>query len=237
MQSRCRSLALDPCCPVNLDISVNFKNEFPHQKPEKSSCYTFPDLKSFRYKRVDGWRRLFVHAALVFFDRGIAKLETKEFSSLSVEPSDGDYLIVSVFEIDIAELPKFFQREEEFHFHLVDFKNIESLEVEGQGIICGKSSDEEYIRERLGGSHEAFLKLWSKHGIDRVWRDDIFPCRVYLRHCLLAAKGASAPECYENFLNHTYLGDRLTTIGKYMEKNADIMEEVPPEDFKDRYNG
>jgi hypothetical protein len=204
---------------------------------EKSANFTFPNLRGFRYKRVDGWRRLFVHAAAVFFDRGIANLETKEFSSLSVEPCEASHIIVSVFEIDRSELHKFFQREEDFHFYNVEYSHIATRAVEGKGIICGKSSDEEYIKERLGGSKQAFLDMWSKYGIDRVWRDDIYPCRVYLRHCLLAAKNASEPECYGNFLNSTFLGDRTTTIGQYMETHADIMDEVPPIEFKERYNG
>ncbi|KAJ8631607.1 hypothetical protein MRB53_024930 [Persea americana] len=47
---------------------------------------------------------VFGHAAPVFFDRGIAKQETGEISSLSVEPCQGETLIITVFEINKSEI-------------------------------------------------------------------------------------------------------------------------------------
>jgi hypothetical protein len=38
-------------------------------------------------------------------------------------------------------------------------------------------------------------------------RNDVFPCRVYLRHCTLAAKNLSSL-AYTSFLDDTYLADR-----------------------------
>ena len=62
---------------------------------ERSSHLTFPNLQNFRLGRVQGYRRVFGHPASIFFQRGLANVETKEFSSLSAEPvavegSDGD---------------------------------------------------------------------------------------------------------------------------------------------------
>ena len=33
-----------------------------------------------------------------------------------------------------------------------------------------------------------------RYGVDRIWRrgNDVLPCRVYLRHCVLAAQGCVA---------------------------------------------
>jgi len=43
---------------------------------------------------------------------------------------------------------------------------------------------------------------------------------------------------YSNFLDHTYLGDRKTTIREYLDTTgAGIMEEEPPESLKSRYGG
>ena len=45
-------------------------------------------------------------------------------------------------------------------------------------------------------------------------------------------------EAYENFLDHTYLADRITTLGKYLvTTGCGIMEEEPPEVLKVRYGG
>jgi hypothetical protein len=59
----------------------------------------------------------------------------------------------------------------------------------------------------------------------------ILPCSV------LAARNLGEP-AYGNFLDHTYLGDRRTTIREYLATTgAGIMEEEPPESLKSRYGG
>ena len=44
-----------------------------------------------------------------------------------------------------------------------------------------------------------------------VWlrRTDVLPCRCYLRHCVLAARGLSSPAALASFLDNTFLA-RLT---------------------------
>lgn len=44
---------------------------------ERSARSTFPDLINFRIAKLNGFRRVFAHAAPIFFERGIAKPETK----------------------------------------------------------------------------------------------------------------------------------------------------------------
>jgi hypothetical protein len=34
----------------------------------------------------------------------------------------------------------------------------------------------------FAGSSEEYHKRYGKYNIQQIWRDDIFPCRVYLRH-------------------------------------------------------
>ncbi|KAF3596158.1 hypothetical protein DY000_02026624 [Brassica cretica] len=50
---------------------------------ERSARSTFPDLENFRVAKLQGFRRVFAHAAPIFFERGIANLQTKEISSLT----------------------------------------------------------------------------------------------------------------------------------------------------------
>ena len=68
---------------------------------EQSARTTFPDLGGFRLVRVHGYRRVFAHAAAVFFERGIANAETLEFASLSAEPRDGASFVAACFEVDM----------------------------------------------------------------------------------------------------------------------------------------
>lgn len=54
---------------------------------------------------------------------------------------------------------------------------------------------------------------------------------------VLAAKNLSEV-AYNNFLDHTFLGEHKTTIHEYLATTGSgIMEEEPPESLKTRYGG
>ncbi|KAF3489124.1 hypothetical protein F2Q69_00056752 [Brassica cretica] len=202
---------------------------------ERSARSTFPDLENFRVAKLQGFRRVFAHAAPIFFERGIANLQTKEISSLSVEPCQGESLVVTVFEIKQTEIPAFIQRELEFRFLAVVPETLQGNPFTHSAVLCGRYSDEEFFRIRCKGNKEVYFQHYGRFNIDKIWRDDIFPCRLYLRHCVLAAKNLG-DEAYNNFLDHTFLGDRRTTIREYLSSTGSgIMEEEPPEALKSRY--
>lgn len=67
-------------------------------------------------------------------------------------------------------------------------------------------------------------------------RDDVLPCRVYLRHCVLAAQRLG-PAAFESFLDGTYLADRATTVRQHLAANPEIMQELPPPSLVGRYSG
>ncbi|XP_042481756.1 uncharacterized protein LOC122062150 isoform X2 [Macadamia integrifolia] len=204
---------------------------------ERSARSTFPDLVNFRVAKLNGFRRVFAHAAPIFFERGIANPETGEISSLSVEPCEGETLIVTVFEIKRSEIPSFIEREQEFRFLAVVPETLDGITFASPGVLCARYGDEEYFRVRLKGSKELYFQQYGRYNIHQIWRDDILPCRVYLRHCVLAAKNLG-DAAYNNFLDHTFLGDRKTTIHQYLAtRGSGIMEEEPPEPLKIRYGG
>ncbi|CAD6266864.1 unnamed protein product [Miscanthus lutarioriparius] len=204
---------------------------------ERSARSTFPELEGFRVAALRGFRRVFAHAAPIFFERGIAIEATKEFSSLSVEPCDGELIVVTVFEIKEEEVPSFIEREHEFRFLAVVPEGLDGVPFTNRAVVCARYSDEEYFQGRCQGSKEIYYQRYGRYNIDKIWRDDILPCRLYLRHCVLAAKNLGEP-AYSNFLDHTYLGDRKTTIREYLATTgAGIMEEEPPESLKSRYGG
>ncbi|KAL7448557.1 hypothetical protein ACHAWC_000724 [Mediolabrus comicus] len=218
---------------------------------ERSSRTTFPALENFRLGRVINHRRVFCHPASIFFQRNIAKLDTLEISSLSVEYKEGYSMICSVFEVpneglavDTAGVDsfvpsqKFLEREEEFEITKVDYEELSSSgkqEIK-QGIICRRSTDEAYI-ERWGQTR--FKQNYLDYGIKTIWGWDesgIRPCPVYLRHCVLAATNCGEL-CYNSFLDDTYLVDRFTTIRDYLKEHPEIMETEPPANLKERYGG
>ena len=72
----------------------------------ESCAFTCPGVRGFRLGRVRGWRRVFGHPAHIFFERGIAKPETKEIASLCAEPSADPTsgFVMAAFEVPVAEL-------------------------------------------------------------------------------------------------------------------------------------
>lgn len=223
---------------------------------EKSSRLTFPDLVDFRLARVPNYRRVFAHPASIFFQQGIADLESLQISSLSVEYEKGHPGFVgSVFQVPTTEdltevgVPRaFLEREAEFDIVEVPFIDLGSdassengnssdESCSQKGIICTRSTDEAYV-ERWG--EERFNDQYRKYGVDTVWgweKDSgLRPCAIYLRHCYLAAK-SMGQECYDSFLNETYLVDRKTTIRQYLGEYPSVLDELPPPELASRYGG
>ncbi|KAL2651771.1 hypothetical protein R1flu_019899 [Riccia fluitans] len=202
---------------------------------ERSSRFTFPYLQNFRVGILHGFRRVFAHVAPVFLERGIANVETKEMSSLSVEPFPGESIVVTVFEISQSEVPAFIEREHEFRFLAVTVHTLEGEISAHKAVICARYSDEEYRRDRCHGDEE-YNKRYGKYNIQQIWRDDILPCRTYLRHCVLAAKNLNQA-AYDSFLDHTFLGDRTTSIRQHLAQDEKIMLQEPPLALRERYGG
>uniref|UniRef100_A0A2P2IYN9 Uncharacterized protein n=1 Tax=Rhizophora mucronata TaxID=61149 RepID=A0A2P2IYN9_RHIMU len=119
---------------------------------ERSARSTFPDLVNFRVARLNGFRRAFAHVAPIFFDRGIAKPETKEISSLSVEPCESETLIVTVFDIKESEIPAFIEREHEFRFLAVVPETLDGSPFGSSAVLCTRYSDEEFFEIRCKGN-------------------------------------------------------------------------------------
>lgn len=61
---------------------------------------------------------------------------------------------------------------------------------------------------------------------------------MVMSYCSVLAAKSLGDEAYNNFLDHTFIADRKTTIRKYFEKmGTSIMDEEPPESLKTRYGG
>ena len=216
---------------------------------EKSARLTFPTLTDFRLGRVPGYRRVFAHPTSVFFQRQIANLDTLEISSLSVEYVSEDFpgFVAVIFEVpnddriklkDGKVIPsrEFLEREEEFDIISVHYLEWDGRKVEN-GIICTRSTDERYL-ERWGKEH--FEKHFVKYGVDTIWNwaedSGMRPCALYLRHCYLAAK-SMGEECFNSFLDDTFLIDRKTTVREYLSHNPHVLETKPDPRLHDRWTG
>uniref|UniRef100_A0A7S2Z085 Gamma-glutamylcyclotransferase n=1 Tax=Chloropicon laureae TaxID=464258 RepID=A0A7S2Z085_9CHLO len=201
---------------------------------EKSAASTFSSVHRFRLGRVTNYRRIFSHVAPIFLERGIARVETKEMASLSVEPgTEKDSIVVSLFDIDVGDVAAFIAREEEYRFMAVKPDELNGTPGEHHHVMCLASCDEDFIANY---GQERYDERYGKYGIERVWDDALLPCPVYLRHCVLAAEKMGT-EAYDSFLDSTYLADRATTIRSYLDKRPDILDSLPPEHLRERYGG
>ncbi|KAF7813524.1 Butirosin biosynthesis [Senna tora] len=204
---------------------------------EKSARSTFPDLINFRIARLTGFRRVFTGVGGFFFVHGIANAETEEIAGLSVEPCEGETIIITAFEINKSEIPAFIKREREYRFLAVVPETLEGKPFSNEAVLCSSYTDEEFFKFRCQEGKDVYFQQYGEYKIHKIWRDDVLPCRVYLRHCVVAAKNLG-DEAYNNFLDHTFLGDRKTSIRQYLETlGKGIMEEEPPESLKTRYGG
>jgi hypothetical protein len=213
---------------------------------ETSARTTFPDLQDFRLGRVKNYRRVFGHPASIFFQRGIANLETKEISSLSTEPCPGHPgFVCSVFEVSSKNMMNdgipsqaFLQREEEFNIVTgIEYTSLTDPDQKGKGVLCTSSTDDAYVA-RWG--QVRFEESYTKYGVSKIWgweRDSgLRPCAVYLRHCYLAAE-KMGEECLNSFLDETFLVDRTTTVREYMRDNPQVLQIQPPPEVVGRYSG
>ena len=191
------------------------------------------------------------HPAAIFFERGIANLETLEMSSLCAEPAPDDVpggFVACVFDVDQPtdeEMAAFRLREEEFDLVEARFTELDAVEGSeprtGVGLLCAASTDEAYVQQ---WGQEAFDQKYRKLGLDTIWGwgtdSGIRPCPVYLRHCVLAtSKQGVDQRATESFLDETFLVDRVTTVREYLasEHGAHVMTCEPPASLIGRYSG
>lgn len=83
---------------------------------ERSAKSTFPSLSNFKPVRVEGYRRVFSHPTAIFFERGIACLESKQMASLSIEKAPGHAFSGTAFNLSDMEDPMALLAREEGKF-------------------------------------------------------------------------------------------------------------------------
>lgn len=140
----------------------------------------------------------------------------------------------------------FLEREEEFDIVEVPFGDFPENDGTDDGVprfantgtLCTRYTDEGFV-ERWG--NDRFEENYGNYGIQTIWgweRDSgLRPCRVYLRHCYLAAQ-SMGQECFDSFLDETFLVDRTTTIRDYIGQHPGLIENtIPPPGFEERYSG
>ena len=85
--------------------------------------------------------------------------------------------MVSLFEVPYtpAAVAAFIAREHEFSFLAVRPRDMAGEALVKLAVVCAASNDEEYKGSRC--PPEEWERRWAVHGVERVWRDDVLPCR------------------------------------------------------------
>ena len=189
---------------------------------ERSARTTSPNLSGFRTARVKGYRRIFNKVGIVFIEKGISDWSTKEVSSVATRKAEHIDILVTVFELPEEDMPQFYEREHKFRYIDVEYEELESGAI-GTGIMCTEYSDQAYRQERFQSEKEYYQKVGRFYD-GKLWRNDILPCRPYLKHCLAAAQKLSS-KFYHNFLDSSFLADGTTSIRQYLKQNPAILKE------------
>eukprot|EP01135_Chromosphaera_perkinsii_P011185 Nk52_evm12s2356 gene=Nk52_evmTU12s2356 len=206
---------------------------------ESSARTSFPNLSNFRLGSVKGYRRVYNHVGLIFIEKGLVGPESLELASLCAEETNDpsvEPMIVTVFEIPDEEIPAFHERERFFQIRQVPVEIMSEGSTITGLMCCRYKDDEELIEKRFNGREEYESKILKGAYSGAIYRSDILPCRVYLKHCFVAA-GKLGDKVKENFVKHTLLADGQTTLEEYLNKNLGMLEKTEWSKTWDRYRG
>ncbi|GER37012.1 ureide permease 5, partial [Striga asiatica] len=133
-------------------------------------------------------------------------------------------------------ISSFIEREHEFRFLAVTPETFYGLFYTTPSVLCACYSDEEYFMNRCEGNKEILYQRYSMALSRFGWMISYPVAFIFAIACWQQKILSEA--AYENFLYHTFLGDRKTTIREYLATSgSSIMEEEPPEQLKHRYGG
>jgi len=181
---------------------------------ETSARETIPGLSNFRLVEVPGYKRIFNKVGVIFISRHKADPLSLHLASCSTQPSPQNTIICSQFECTEAEYVALFEREHRFNW--VEVATLQG-EERSQALMCTGSTDE-YYRLQKCASEQEYQERVGQYYSGKLWRDDILPFPRYLSFCLKAA-ASQGEEVLNNFLDHSYLADGVTTIRTYLERD------------------
>ena len=91
----------------------------------------------------------------------------------------------------------------------------------GVGRMCSEYNDVDYRLNKCITPAEYELRV-GRFYRGKIWRDDILPFPVYLKHCIQAAS-SHGTGVYENFIRTSFLADGVTTIEEYIAANENLL--------------
>jgi len=178
---------------------------------EESARLTSPSLRGFRLGTVSGYCRVFNLVSIVNIRRGLAT--GRRLATATARPVEGARLRICLYEIELSELPELLSREA--RLRIGPARYVSDTGAAGEALLCSEFTDEEYMRERLQGSVEAYQDAVGQYYQGALYRADLLPVPAYVMLCLRAQRKAGA-DVLANFLDGSFLGDGRTTLREHL---------------------
>jgi len=178
---------------------------------EESARLTSPSLRGFRLGTVSGYCRVFNLVSIVNIRRGLAT--GRRLATATARPVEGARLRICLYEIELSELPELLSREA--RLRIGPARYVSDAGAAGEALLCSEFTDEEYMRERLQGSVEAYQDAVGQYYQGALYRADLLPVPAYVMLCLRAQRKAGA-DVLANFLDGSFLGDGRTTLREHL---------------------
>jgi len=187
----------------------------------ESALLTCPGLKNFSPAVVKNSVRVFGKVNLRAAYRGDVDWDTMEVASCFIEERQGSEVVGVTFDIPVSEWPLMRAREIDYDCRRVDVFDQEG-NPQGTAItFFGYPTDADFMKNMSDGDQE-YLEKRRKGYQGEMYRDGIYPGEDYLKKCFWAHERAG-DVLRENFLHHSLLSDRKTTVGQYLEGKKNIL--------------
>ncbi len=150
---------------------------------------------------------------------GKANLDTNEVAALAIQASPSDRVLGCLFDVPNSEIAQYLEREHRYKPISVEvYDYLANSFVTALTVV--EQSDNDY-KESCGSEDEYFQRVGQYYQGSLWHRNDILPMKAYMVSCAFAAYELGGSEYINNYLDGTYLADRLTPLRNYMLISSD----------------
>ena len=182
---------------------------------EASALATTPSLLNWRHGSVRGWVRCFDLVSIINVRRGLAT--GRELATCTARRREGGVLRVCCYDVPVAEYAGLLARERRLRVETVEFAADDGRV--GSAQMFTRYSDAEYRAERATTPELWHEEVGQYYDGGAIYRDDLLPVPSYVERCV---KAYTKLGHLENFLDHSFLGDSVTTIREYIASSGPI---------------
>ena len=180
---------------------------------ETSIKRLFPNVGRIVRVTLENHARCFNSLGTLSLKAGLADRESNYLAHASAIYRPNSILQALAFELDDTDYDTYVRHE--FRY---DLKPVSVQALEGgqhfDAIICYENVDQNIDVSRIGSA--SIWDLYDLYDTPSFWHRSHLPAKIYLEHCVASARDLGA-DMLDNFLDASYLHDRMTSIRSYLE--------------------